>query len=70
MMQSHPPCLSGLAMSAPSELLRLQTDGEKCLHSVHAGCVGRLSGPQCARAASPGLEALLQVGTVFPEHAV
>lgn len=55
------PSLSGLAVSTPSKLLRLQAYGEKRLHSVHAGCVGRLSGPQCARTALPGMETLLQV---------
>lgn len=55
------PSLTGLAVSTPSKLLRLQTYGEKRLHSVHAGCVGCLSGPQCARTASSGMETLLQV---------
>lgn len=48
-------------MSTSSKLLRLQTYREKRLHSVHAGCVGRLSGPQCPRTVSPGMETLLQV---------
>lgn len=55
-------------MSTPSKLLRLQTYRKKRLHSVHVGCVSRLSGPQCARTASPGMETLLQVSilqTVF-----
>lgn len=56
--------ISGLAVSTSSELLRLQANREKCLHCVHAGCVGRLSGPQRARTASPGMETLLQVRTM------
>lgn len=51
--------LSGLAVSTSSELLRLQANREKCLHCIHVGCVGRLSGPQRARTASLGMEALL-----------
>ena len=48
-------------MSTSGQLLRLQADGEKRLHRVHDGGVGRLSGAQRAGAAPPGLEALLQV---------
>lgn len=40
--------ISGLAVSASSELLRLQTNREKCVYSVHVGCVNCLSGVQYA----------------------
>lgn len=59
-----PSSLSGPAVSTSGQLLRLQADGEKRLHRVHVGRVGCLSVSQCARAASPGVETLLQVGTI------
>lgn len=49
-------------MSTSGELLCLQANREKRVYCVHAGCFCRLSGSQRARAATPGLEALLQVG--------
>lgn len=56
----HPRlCVQGQAMSPSCELLRLQANREKCLYCVHAGCLRRLSGPQRAGVAAPGMEALL-----------
>lgn len=46
-------------MSTPRELLCLQADREKCVYCFHAGSFCRLSGPQRAGAAAPGVEALL-----------
>lgn len=49
----------GLAVSTSRELLCLKANREKCVYCVHAGCFWRLSGPQRARAATSGMEALL-----------
>lgn len=58
-------CVQGLAMSTSRQLLCVQANREKCLHSVHVGGVSRLVGPQCSRAASPGMEALLQAALLL-----
>lgn len=60
-------CLQGHAVSTFSQLLCLQTNREKCLHSVYVGCVGGLSGPQCPGTVSPGMETLLQAITLLQE---
>ncbi|KAM7385255.1 hypothetical protein PAMP_001344 [Pampus punctatissimus] len=44
----------------------METHREKCLHSVYVGCVSGLSGPQCPRTASPGMETRLQLISTLP----